>query len=112
MPDNQIKMIVEDTRNRVSSLFPGEQIDAILFGSYARGDADPDSDLDVILLVEASREKIAESNWQLGKIVSDLFLDYGMIVSPIVENKSFYQSRIDLLPFYSNIHREGVIFRA
>ena len=108
MPDSQIKTIVEDTRSRVSKLFPGEQIDAILFGSYARGDADPDSDLDVILLVNAPRDKIAETNWQLGKIASDLFLDYGLIVSPIVENRSFYNSRIDLLPFYSNIHREGV----
>ena len=112
MPDNQISLIVEDTRKRVSTLFPGKQVDAILFGSYARGDADSDSDVDVLLLVDAPREQIAERNWQLGKIASDLFLDYDLIVSPIVENRSFYQSRIHMLPFYNNIHREGVSFRA
>lgn len=105
-----IGRIVEDTRNRVAGLFPGETVDAVLFGSYARGDAREDSDLDILFLVNAPREKLAGMDWQLGKIASDLFMDYQMIVSPLVENRSFYSDRAAVLPFYQNIQREGIVF--
>ena len=108
MPENRIVQAVAETRNRVSQLFPDGNVDAILFGSYARGEATAESDIDVLLLVDASREEISSRNWQIGKIASDLFFNYDMVISPVVENRRFYQDRIDVLPFYRNIHREGV----
>jgi len=112
MPDSKIQQIVENTRFRVSELFPGDHVEAILFGSYARGDAQDQSDVDIFLLVDAPREEIAKQNWNLGKISSDLFFDYEIVVSPIVENRSFFESRIHASPFYENIQREGVRFNA
>ena len=109
---SDINEIVSATLDRVSQLYPNEKTDAILFGSYARADADDDSDVDVMILVDSSREVIAERNWNLGAIASDLFMDYGMIVSPIVENRSYFQQRKNLLPFFNNISREGVRFDA
>ena len=35
----EVRAIVADMRARLEGLFPQQQIDAILFGSYARGDA-------------------------------------------------------------------------
>ena len=89
-------------------VFPQNQIEAILFGSYARGDADLDSDIDVLLLIDASRQEIASRNWQVGDLAADLLLDYGVVVSPIVENREYFSRNLDLLPFYRNIDHEGV----
>ena len=82
--------------------------EAILFGSYARQDAEEDSDIDVLVLVDLAREQIAEYTWKIGEIVSTLLLDYNVMVSPLVENADYYVRHTDIFPFYRNIQREGV----
>ncbi|MFH1378249.1 MAG: nucleotidyltransferase domain-containing protein [Planctomycetota bacterium] len=54
----------------------------ILFGSRARGDASPDSDMDVIVLVDgivdrAVRRTVEDCAWSAG-------FEFGIIVSPVV----------------------------
>ena len=41
----EVRAIVADMRTRLEGLFQQQRIDAILFGSYARGDADDGSDI-------------------------------------------------------------------
>ena len=104
--------IIQRLCERVEPIFPKDQIDAILFGSYARGDAGPDSDMDVLMLVDAPRETISERNWQIGELAADLLMEYGVVVSPIVENRRYFQENADLIPLFRNIRREGVRFHA
>lgn len=92
-------------------IFPKDHVDAILFGSYARGDAEPGSDIDVLLLVDAPRQTIAERNWQIGDLAAELLMEHGVVVSPIVENRQFFENNASLFPLFRNIKREGVRFR-
>ena len=103
-----VENIVAQLCLRIASLFPQDKIDAILFGSYARGDADPDSDIDILFLVDASRQKISACNWQIGDLAADFLLEHGIMVSPIVENRDYFSANSEVLPFYRNIVREGV----
>lgn len=48
---SDIKVALDDFRQRVLALFPGEIKKIILYGSYARGEGSSDSDLDVMLVV-------------------------------------------------------------
>lgn len=108
LTNQEVKKIVEELCGSVASLFPKNKIEAILFGSYARGDAEPGSDIDVLILVDASRQDISARNWQVGDLAAELLLDYGIVVSPIVENRDYFNKNIDVLPFYRNVEREGV----
>jgi len=54
----------------------------ILFGSRARGDADPDSDMDVLVVVEgaadeATRDYVSDCAWEAG------YRD-GIVIVPVV----------------------------
>ena len=42
----EVNIIVMELCGRIALLFPQDKIEAILFGSYARGDADLGSDID------------------------------------------------------------------
>lgn len=108
LTNQEVKKIVKELCGSVASLFPQNKVEAILFGSYARGDAEPGSDIDVLILVDASRQDISARNWQVGDLAAELLLDYGIVVSPIVENRNYFTKNADALPFYRNVKREGV----
>ena len=100
---------VSDIQRIVSKLaaeYGAERV--YLFGSYARGDAEPGSDIDVLILVDASRQDISAQNWQVGDMAAELLLNYGVVVSPIVENRDYFNRNMNVLPFYRNVDREGV----
>ena len=104
----EVNKIIEELCVNMASLFPQDQIEAILFGSYARGDAEPGSDIDVLILVDASRQDISARNWQVGDLAAEFLLNYGIVVSPIVENREYFNRNVNVLPFYRNVNREGV----
>ena len=105
---NEARLIIDDLTANIVRLFPHDQPDVILFGSYARNEASDESDIDVLYLVDASRQQIAEKNWQVGEAAADVLLKYGMMISPIVENRTFFHDNSHVLPFFQNIQREGV----
>ena len=104
----EVITIIAELCSRTKPLFPQGNIEAILFGSYARGDADPGSDIDVLILVDASRQDISDRNWQVGDLAAELLLDHGIAVSPLVENREYFNQNLQLFPFYRSIEREGV----
>lgn len=105
---NQMNSIISELCSGLAEIFPGDELEPILFGSYARGDAAEGSDIDVFLLVNTPREEIFRKNRQIGAITGNLLLNYDVLVSPIVENREFYYQNIDVLPFFRNIQQEGV----
>ena len=103
----EVRAIVADMRARLEGLFPQQRIDAILFGSYARGDAEDGSDIDVMFLVDSPRQDIARQHWRIGEAAAEI-LERGVLVSPVVEERAYYERNADVLPFFRNVRREGV----
>jgi len=77
----------------------------ILYGSYARGDFQENSDVDVMVLVKIAPEEIEESIFDLA---FDIEMEQGIHISPIIKNKEQFEYWADVLPFYRNVRNEGV----
>ena len=104
----EIERIIHELCEGAAHIFPQERIDAVLFGSCARGDAEFGSDIDVLLLVDSSRQAISERSWRIGDLAGELLVEHGVLVSPIVENRDYFRSNAELLPLFRNIKAEGV----
>jgi len=80
---------------------------AILFGSRARGDAEPDSDWDLLVLTQ--RADIESLN---SALLTDLLHEVEMpndwIISLIVRNESDWIDRYSVTPLFDTIQREGI----
>ena len=53
----EVAMIIAELCSGIAPLFPQDKIEAIPLGSYARGDSDSGSDIDVLLLICPQTEK-------------------------------------------------------
>lgn len=96
--------IVKRIKEVLKQVAPNAQ--AILFGSEARGDARPDSDIDLLILVD--KEKITLEEEQ--SITHPLFhIEYetGVLINPIVRPKNLWGKLVT--PFYNNVMKEGVL---
>jgi uncharacterized protein len=79
----------------------------ILFGSRARGDAEPDSDMDVLVVLDGpvskqSRRIVSDKAWEVG-------FDAGIVVVPIVVSRDSWEKgpeRVSLLAMA--VREEGV----
>ena len=81
----------------------------ILYGSYARGDYNKQSDVDIMILTDLSFDEIEYYRDKISDIAYDIELNTGIILSPVIKNIEKYNSRINFVPFYINVEKEGVV---
>ena len=81
---------------------------AILFGSYARGDYNADSDIDIAGIVKGERADLQQKEKVIWKAANALGLENDVIVSPIVIPYDEYEAYKNELPYYRNIMNEGI----
>lgn len=83
----------------------------IVYGSYARGDYNCNSDVDIMILVKMSNSDIKKIENQVYDLAFEIEMNTGIDISPIIKNESEYEYWLDTLPFYKNISDEGVLLR-
>jgi predicted nucleotidyltransferase len=80
----------------------------ILYGSYARGDFDTDSDLDLLVLVD--KEHITRSDQKRIKYpLYDIEFDTGVLISPLILSNKEWESIHRKTPFFENVSKEGQV---
>lgn len=99
--------ILKKAYYRSAALF-GDIKDAYLYGSYARGDCHSESDIDILLSVPLSAERIAQRRMDMAKITSELSLEYDVTVSVAVKPAEQFERYKTLLPYYKNVISEGI----
>ena len=84
----------------------------ILYGSYARGDYESDSDIDFKVLADVPQEEVCLWDSRIYEHLSGIDLDYDILVSVSVTNRDLFDGCINILPYYMNINNEGVVLYA
>ena len=87
----------------------GANISKILvYGSYARGDYNENSDVDIMILSSLQDEEIEVIEDAIYDVAFVIMMEYGIQISVIVKNEAHFRYWLGALPFYDNVEREGV----
>ena len=105
---NELSIILEKINRAYHTVYGENIVKVLLYGSYARGDYQKDSDIDIVAIVQGEREKLQQNLKSVWDISSDLELAYGAIISPTVIPFVEYEKYKNDLPYYRNIENEGV----
>lgn len=105
---NKDKQIVMEFKKRLGTDLLSHVQGIILFGSRARGDAAPDSDLDLAVLVDKKKPELEKS---LEETTYQLMWDHDF--DPVISLKVFEKSHFDLalqkgFSFYRHVAGEGI----
>ena len=93
--------VISQIREALHRLAPGIRV--IL---YARGDARPDSDIDLLLLLDKDVITL-EDRMALTAPLYDIELQTGIQINPFIESMRKWGKRFT--PFYENVMKEGVV---
>ena len=106
--DTRINAVTQKVLNATKDTLGDKLEKVILFGSYARGDFDDESDIDFFILANVPQEDVGKCRGNIRKRLPLIDLEYDITVSLHVTCSSIFRQYADTLPYYMNIVREGV----
>jgi uncharacterized protein len=81
--------------------------EVILYGSHAKGQASPDSDWDILVLLNRDDVSLKTEQYFRHHLL-DVELEIGEPISVFVKSKSVWESKFKITPIFRSIKTEGV----
>ncbi|OQY33139.1 MAG: hypothetical protein B6I38_03810 [Anaerolineaceae bacterium 4572_5.1] len=103
--NNKLKDVLSKLRIGLSEILQENLEGVYLYGSQARGEARPDSDIDVLIVLKGTFDYGEMLDLSID-LVADLSLKYDVVISRTFVSKERYQREMN--PFYMNVRREAV----
>ena len=106
MTHPQLQEILAQLRRHLKATYSDHLGSLILFGSQARGEADIDSDIDVLIVLNEPFD-VPQERKRLSQFLAQLCLDYDTLITCIWADAQDWRTRQS--PLFINIRREGIV---
>ena len=105
LPSTRVRDLLKELRSALEDLYGANLVGIHLFGSYARRQATPDSDVDVLLVLREVGDYGTEVR-RVSDLLSRLSLEYGKTIAPVFVDATRFSAAAD--PFMANVAREAL----
>lgn len=103
-----IKQLLQQYSEELYKIYGNHLKSVILYGSYARGDFNEDSDIDIMILLDITDTEIKKYRHLLSEVTYDFNMDHDIDIKPIAKAEEHFKKWVAAYPFYANIISEGV----
>ena len=105
-----ISAITDKVSARVRNALGKRLREIILYGSYARGDFDDSSDIDVMVLADVSDcsvlQKMEKTLWGIGW---DVGIEHDIMISLHLKDYRHFYEWMDAIAYYRNVVKDGEV---
>lgn len=81
----------------------------ILYGSYARGDFQINSDIDIMILTTLEEDEIRKIENKMYDLAFDYQMSDQVMISVNIVNEKHFNHWLGVLPYYDNVVKEGIV---
>ncbi len=103
-----LNLLLQEAQAELSKIFGNKLLNVVLYGSYARGDYDEESDIDIMALVDMDRDNLNKYRRCISEIANDIDLKYDVLLSIKLQDKPNFDKYKNSIPLYQNILKEGL----
>lgn len=100
---NELHKITRMVVPSVLELMEDKIYKIVLYGSYARGDFDTESDVDIIILLDCDEKELRNYRKRAAILASRISLENDIEVSLLLKKRHSFEDRLAILPFYQRI---------
>lgn len=100
-------MITNELVKGFKDIFNDRLVSIILYGSVARGTDTVESDIDIAIILKDAKSQSVQD--KIVEFTLDLDLKYDKVFSVIDIDYDEFLKWEDILPFYKNVKRDGVV---
>ena len=105
---NQLTYISQQVARTAKTVFGDKYNCTILYGSYARGDYDAESDIDIMVIADVPREELSKYKRPLIMLTSELGLEHDIVITVTLKDSETFNRYLGAVPFYDSVKKEGI----
>lgn len=102
-----VRAAIAEYVRRLTTEYADDVVSIMLYGSWARGDANEESDIDVFIVVQHNTAVLEQA---LANLAWEVQYKHGVVISDIVRGVDQLSAmQANRFPFYQSLEREGVV---
>jgi len=101
----EIRRLLTELKQSLAEMYGSRLKGVFLFGSHARAEADEESDVDVLIVLDRLDNYCSEIDYT-SELVSALSLKYGRSISCVYASETKWKE--DQTMFFLNVREEGI----
>lgn len=102
----KIKTVITKVKKELENAYKEELVSLILFGSQARGEANQNSDIDILVILNRPVNPVIEIKKNIDKL-TELSLDNDIEINCFYVSQEQFKIRKN--PLFKNIEKEGIL---
>jgi predicted nucleotidyltransferase len=110
--NERLNMILNRIFRFAQATFGAKLDEVVLYGSYARGDYDAESDVDIMVLVDMPNERLSKYRRVCSYFAADLGVESDILISITLQSKSYFDEWRSGVGYFHDVDKEGVRINA
>lgn len=108
MTQEEMQGAVTEFAKEAKRIYGVKLKEIILYGSCARGDFTPESDIDLMILLDVPEGEINVERRRIYDTSDKLDRTYNVVLTPVFQTYQTYRKYLTASVFYQNVQKEGV----
>lgn len=105
---SEMDKIISEYVEEIKKILADDFERAVIYGSYARGEYNSESDIDIAIFTPRKAEEFYLLINQIAEITFEYNVQNDIIFSPVFQNTLDFQRMLKVMPYFQNIQREGI----